>query len=392
MDALNNRSGFFNRLRRQAVILLLVFIVTGWVWNGWLGVNQASGASCFISSQRDEFGDADTVVFIVGSGEQAVLEINNFDLRETELTVSPNPSVATVSFSGKLISGDTDFWLIEGVGEGTTSFTIAWSEGDGTGGVRNGQCVLEVVNTKVSLVCDPPAIALASGASSTVTVDVTSSIVDVPVRIKRESITPGLNISFSGEVPPVEVFISCNAEGGTEESVKFIAVDNLPGVIPCSVSVNCGGISTPTTTTTITITTTTLPPTNDDNRISMITIGDDHVSGELLDPISTFTGELFTSEPADFNLGGPMPLIFSRYYAAFIKKDDKIASALGTNWLHNFDWVLNFSGEIIEVVNNVGRVIRFEDSDPTASEGVWNLIVNKRVPFQLVRSGANEFI
>ena len=34
------------------------------------------------------------------------------------------------------------------------------------------------------------------------------------------------------------------------------------------------------------------------------------------DPISTFSGELFLPQPPDLNLGGPLPLLFSRYYAA----------------------------------------------------------------------------
>lgn len=58
------------------------------------------------------------------------------------------------------------------------------------------------------------------------------------------------------------------------------------------------------------------------------------------DPVNLFNGELFTGEPVDIHLQGPLPLFFKRYYAAFLASDGFVTGALGNNWLHNFDWRL----------------------------------------------------
>src|SRR5665213_1850794 len=80
-------------------------------------------------------------------------------------------------------------------------------------------------------------------------------------------------------------------------------------------------------------------------------------------PISTFTGELYESLPADLDLGGPLPLVFHRYYAAFIQKDGLVTGALGVNWLHNFEMTLTpTASNTVNVVNNRGRLIQFTNS------------------------------
>jgi hypothetical protein len=54
------------------------------------------------------------------------------------------------------------------------------------------------------------------------------------------------------------------------------------------------------------------------------------------DPINTSTGEFFGSEGLDLNLGGPMPLFFSRYVASRLASDGIITANLGQNRSHNF--------------------------------------------------------
>ncbi|MCZ6672412.1 MAG: DUF6531 domain-containing protein [Verrucomicrobia bacterium] len=110
-------------------------------------------------------------------------------------------------------------------------------------------------------------------------------------------------------------------------------------------------------------------------------------SENTAEPVNLFTGELFSSEPVDLFLGGPMPLFFQRYYASMLIQDGNIQSALSNNWLHNFDWQLTRFGEnFIEVLTNRGRLILFEKVDNT-----WELRGRQDIPFQLVESGA-EFI
>lgn len=106
-------------------------------------------------------------------------------------------------------------------------------------------------------------------------------------------------------------------------------------------------------------------------------------NGVTLEPVNLFTGELFSSEPIDLNLRGPLPLLFQRYYASKLREDGNIMSALGNNWLHNFDWELTrFGDNFIEVISNRGRLILFEKVND-----VWELRGNADIPFQLTESG-----
>lgn len=103
------------------------------------------------------------------------------------------------------------------------------------------------------------------------------------------------------------------------------------------------------------------------------------------DPVNLFNGELFTEEPADIDLGGPLPLLFKRYYAAFLTSDSFVAGVLGNNWLHNFDWRLTqISETFVRIISDRGRVILFEKVD---SE--WQLRGNRNIPFQLVQSNSD---
>jgi RHS repeat-associated protein len=105
-------------------------------------------------------------------------------------------------------------------------------------------------------------------------------------------------------------------------------------------------------------------------------------------PVSTFTGELYESLPADLDLGGPLPLSFQRYYAAFIQTDGLITGALGGNWLHNFEMTLTTTpSNTVNIVNNQGRLIPF-----TNSAGIFILLGRQDIPFQLAANGGNYIL
>jgi Domain of unknown function (DUF6531) len=56
------------------------------------------------------------------------------------------------------------------------------------------------------------------------------------------------------------------------------------------------------------------------------------------EPVS-LTGALFDSFE-DMNLHSPIPLTFTRYYSSTLTSEGQVTSALGTNWMHNFDFSL----------------------------------------------------
>ncbi len=104
------------------------------------------------------------------------------------------------------------------------------------------------------------------------------------------------------------------------------------------------------------------------------------------DPVNLFTGELTMMEPPDFNLGGPMPLLFARYYSSGLARQALPQGPLGDNWSINFDWRLRRSENQITVVSWDGRRIPFDKVG-----GGWKLTGLADIPFQLVESGS-EYI
>ncbi|KPL25654.1 MAG: hypothetical protein AMJ75_00055 [Phycisphaerae bacterium SM1_79] len=102
-------------------------------------------------------------------------------------------------------------------------------------------------------------------------------------------------------------------------------------------------------------------------------------SSDDLDPINTFTGELFCRESTDLDLGGPMPLYFQRYYASYLRRSF-IVGDLGSNWRHNFDARLNWSNNTITYITQDGRVTDFLQDLGT---GDWNQLTNTDTPYQL---------
>jgi len=106
-------------------------------------------------------------------------------------------------------------------------------------------------------------------------------------------------------------------------------------------------------------------------------------NGTTNDPVSTATGEYFFGS-IDLYLGGPLPLYFERYYASLLKDDGNVTSALGNNWMHNFDLKLVTSGTEAEVVYDRGRVIKFQKSGNT-----WGLKDPIPIIYQLIQSGTD---
>jgi len=106
--------------------------------------------------------------------------------------------------------------------------------------------------------------------------------------------------------------------------------------------------------------------------------------GSDLEPISTFSGELFNQYAPDINLGGMMPLLFSRYYASGLKIAN-ITGALGDNWRHNHEWKLTSTTTIATITSPQGRSITFARFKPTLFDP-WKLVDRNNIAYQLAQN------
>jgi RHS repeat-associated protein len=121
------------------------------------------------------------------------------------------------------------------------------------------------------------------------------------------------------------------------------------------------------------------PPTT---RIS--TANRPNAGTEPQDPVNTTTGELYEQMRPDIQLRGPLPLFLARYYASRLTSDGNVASALGTNWSHNFDWsVKTPDANTVNVVTARGRVYAF-----TKSGNNFSLQSPLYVPVQLIQNAS----
>lgn len=116
-----------------------------------------------------------------------------------------------------------------------------------------------------------------------------------------------------------------------------------------------------------------------------VSVANTATAGEAEHPISTLTGELYELFAPDLFLGGPLPLRFQRYYAAFLARDGRIAGRLGTNWLHNFEMKLTATSNTVEIATALGRIINFA----LATNGAWVLTGRVDVPYQLAATASN---
>ncbi len=104
------------------------------------------------------------------------------------------------------------------------------------------------------------------------------------------------------------------------------------------------------------------------------------------DPVSTATGEV-TASAVDLSLGGPFPLAFARSYGSMFNGSG-ITSALGANWMHNFDASLRILSDTATVTVYPGKAASFRKLG-----GVWQRLGPAASNDQLVESGGNyEFV
>ncbi len=103
------------------------------------------------------------------------------------------------------------------------------------------------------------------------------------------------------------------------------------------------------------------------------------------DPVSAQSGEFFTNSVTDINLGGPLPLKFVRRYASLLDDDGRVQSALGSNWMHDYELQLTMpDADTVEIIYFGGRVLQFA-ADASAPTG-WRLVQPLEVAYQLSES------
>ena len=101
------------------------------------------------------------------------------------------------------------------------------------------------------------------------------------------------------------------------------------------------------------------------------------------DPVILSTGELFEHE-IDFALGGPLSLHLVRYYASALNRARFTTTALGENWMHNFDWLVFFNAPRNRVFV---RSFRGRLYDFILTAGVWRVASREPQNVQFVQDG-----
>ncbi len=100
----------------------------------------------------------------------------------------------------------------------------------------------------------------------------------------------------------------------------------------------------------------------------------------LPDPVDGASGQYYDASD-DLLLGGPLDLSFSRYYSSALSVAG-FSSALGVNWMSNFDVALSVSGATAKALLFGGKVVQF-----TGSGGAWQLQSPADIAYQLALSG-----
>ncbi len=116
--------------------------------------------------------------------------------------------------------------------------------------------------------------------------------------------------------------------------------------------------------------------------VGNVTIGQLLNTATFSDPISTWVGEQ-TASAMDLSLGGPLPLQFSRWYGSQLNASGA-TSALGSNWMHNYDQSLSVLGSTATVTLYYGKTVQFKQSG-----GTWNLSSKEDADYQLVSASGN---
>ncbi len=108
-------------------------------------------------------------------------------------------------------------------------------------------------------------------------------------------------------------------------------------------------------------------------------------------PISAATGENFGhDDDADLLVRGPIDLVLRRYSASYLSGNG-IRSALGTNWMHNFDMSLSISTAPTPGGSTTTAVVKLFRGDTVAFTRSGNVftVARERVNYQLVASGTD---
>jgi YD repeat-containing protein len=107
----------------------------------------------------------------------------------------------------------------------------------------------------------------------------------------------------------------------------------------------------------------------------------------MWDGVDLFTGEQLLGPVVLLDLGGPQPLEFLLGYASGRVRDGQLASSLGDNWSHNFDFRQFSVGSKIHVALPSGRTLRFGESG-----GDYTLEGPLEIPYQLVADGTDSVL
>jgi len=106
------------------------------------------------------------------------------------------------------------------------------------------------------------------------------------------------------------------------------------------------------------------------------------VEKQVIEPVSMADGAESNSW-VDLKLAGPLPLYFERYYYSALQSEGQVSSALGPNWMDNYDVKLTANATSASVVFNYGQVIKFTNS---GSSG-WTQSSSDALAYQLTQSG-----
>ncbi len=120
------------------------------------------------------------------------------------------------------------------------------------------------------------------------------------------------------------------------------------------------------------------------------TKGANPCTGEGGDPVNTATGEFFLAPMTDFDLGGPLPLRFTRWYASRMNDPglDSVESALGIGWMHNYEaQTFRLAGYLSRfVLTEEGKLVPFVPL--FGDEGGWALNFEQEpVSYELKEDG-----
>lgn len=107
-----------------------------------------------------------------------------------------------------------------------------------------------------------------------------------------------------------------------------------------------------------------------------------HLLDAFDDPVDGASGQDYETD-SDIELGGPMNLGFRRYYSSRLSNGN-VVTALGTNWMSNFDPSAVIGETNAQVLLFEGKIVSFANTGTA-----WQLVTPKDKAYQFIQSGAN---